>query len=429
MANKIRVMVVDDLPGTRESVFKFLQFDPDVEAVGEASSGKEAIEKAKQIQPDVILMDVNMPDMDGIAATKAIVQSVPATQIIIMSVQNDTPYLRQAMLAGARDFLAKPFSLDDLLRAIHEVYDRRPIAPTPTYAPYPAGQIAAPGSPVGLAAAPAVQRTGNIICVFSPKGGCGCTTIAVNLAVALAEKKYRALLIDGSLQFGTVSVMLNMKANHTMLELVERLSDLDADLISSIALTHESGLKVLLAPARPEMSELVKVEHVQTLFPYLRQMYDFVIVDTSSNINEVTLAMLDQSDRILLVTEQALPSLKTARDFLNLSQALSYKPNKVMLTVNRMANKQRVSVKDISNILKRPVIITIPIDWENASRAADQGKPLVIGNSRRRPIANALRDAASKVASDVEISVDGDGLMPASAPAKPSVLDRLFGRK
>lgn len=428
MANKIRVMVVDDLPGTRESVFKFLQFDADVEPVGEAASGKEAIEKAKQIQPDVILMDVNMPDMDGIAATKAIVQAVPSTQIIIMSVQNDTPYLRQAMLAGARDFLAKPFSLDDLLRAIHEVYDRRPIVAPPAYAPYPPGQAAMPGSPVGVAAAPVAKRAGNIICIFSPKGGCGCTTIAVNLSVALAEKKHRTLLIDGSLQFGTVSVMLNMKTNHTLLELVERSADLDADLVSSIALTHESGLKVLLAPARPEMSELVKVDHIQTLFPYLRQLYDFIIVDTSSNINEVTLAMLDQADRILLVTEQTLPSLKTARDFLNLSQALSYKPNKVMLTVNRMDNKQRVSVKDISNILKRPVIITIPIDWENASRAADQGKPLVTGANRRRPIANALRDAAKKVAADVEMSADGTGAVPASTP-KPSFLDRLFGRK
>lgn len=428
MANKIRVMVVDDLPGTRESVFKFLQFDSDIEAVGEAASGKEAIEKAKQIQPDVILMDVNMPDMDGIAATKAIVQAVPTTQIIIMSVQNDTPYLRQAMLAGARDFLAKPFSLDDLLRAIHEVYDRRPIVVPPAYAPYPAGQAAMPGSPVGVAAAPVAKRAGNIICIFSPKGGCGCTTIAVNLGVALAEKKHRTLLIDGSLQFGTVSVMLNMKTNHTLLELVERSADLDADLVSSIALTHESGLKVLLAPARPEMSELVKVEHIQTLFPYLRQLYDFIIVDTSSNINEVTLAMLDQADRILLVTEQTLPSLKTARDFLNLSQALSYKPNKVMLTVNQMDNKQRVSVKDISNILKRPVVITIPIDSENANRAADQGKPLVTGANRRRPIANALRAAATKVATDLEMSADGTGFVPAST-SKPSFLDRLFGRK
>ena len=132
MADKIEVMVVDDLRETRQSVSKMLQFDLNIEVVAEAENGKEAVEKAKKLMPDVVLMDVNMPDMDGITATKLISQSVPKCQIIIMSVQSDTPYMRKAMLAGARDFLMKPFSLDELHKAVHEVYDRRPtIYPTP----------------------------------------------------------------------------------------------------------------------------------------------------------------------------------------------------------------------------------------------------------------------------------------------------------
>ncbi|MCB8950447.1 MAG: response regulator [Ardenticatenales bacterium] len=422
MATTIRVMVVDDLQETRESIYKFLQFDPGIEVIGEAASGREAIEKARQLQPDVILMDVNMPDMDGISATKAITQSVPMSQIIIMSVQSDTPYMRQAMMAGARDFLMKPFSLDDLLRAIHEVYERRPATPV---APYPAAAQPHAGIPATTAPAATLPQTGKIWCVFSPKGGSGCTTLALNLAVSLAEKGYRTLLFDGSLQFGTISVMLNLKATATVLELVERMDELDADLITSVVLTHDSGLQVLLAPRRPEMAELVTTEHIQKLLPALRNVYQIIILDTSSCLNEMTLTMLDQADRILLVTEQNLPNLKTARDFLNLSQDLHYAEDKVVLTVNRMLPKNRVTVKDIAKILKRPVVLTIPLDNEAATRAADRGHPIVSGGTRKRPVAQALRAAAAQLVADPR-QEDGDGAL--APPPRQSFFARLFGR-
>ncbi len=422
MADKIRVLVVDDLRETRESVHKLLQFDPDVTVVGEAASGREAIQKAQELQPDVILMDVNMPDMDGISASKAITQSVPIAQIIIMSVQSDTPYLRRAMLAGARDFLMKPFSLDELMRAIHEVHDRRPATPTATFAP---SQATLPGQPPTAPGAPTQPQAGKIVCVFSPKGGSGCTTLALNLAVSLAEKGYRTLLLDGSFQFGTVSVMLNLKATSTILDLMERMGELEADLITSVTLTHDSGLQVLLAPRRPEMAELVSVEHLQKLLAMLRHVYQFVIIDTSSCLSDLTLTMLDQADRILLVTEQNLPTLKTVRDFLNLSQDLHYAENKVMLTVNRMAPRQRVTVQDIAKILKRPVLLTIPLDSEAATRAADRGHPVVSGGTRKRPIASALRSAADRLAAELQ---QGEGAeLMAEAPQR-SFLARLLGR-
>ncbi|GAB4146178.1 MAG: hypothetical protein Fur0021_04050 [Candidatus Promineifilaceae bacterium] len=422
MADKIRVLVVDDLRETRESVHKLLQFDPDVTVVGEAASGREAIQKAQELQPDVILMDVNMPDMDGISASKAITQSVPIAQIIIMSVQSDTPYLRRAMLAGARDFLMKPFSLDELMRAIHEVYDRRPVMPTATFAP---SQATLSGQPPTAPGASAQPQAGKIASVFSPKGGSGCTTLALNLAVSLAEKGYRTLLLDGSFQFGTVSVMLNLKATSTILDLIERMGELEADLITSVTLTHDSGLHVLLAPRRPEMAELINVEHLQKLLAMLRHVYQFVIIDTSSCLSDLTLTMLDQADRILLVTEQNLPTLKTARDFLNLSQDLHYAENKVMLTVNRMAPRQRVTVQDIAKILKRPVLLTIPLDSEAATRAADRGHPVVSGGTRKRPIASALRSAADRLAAELQ---QGEGAeLMAEAPQR-SFLARLLGR-
>ena len=117
-ADKIRVLIVDDIAETRENVRKLLQFESDVEVVGTARTGKEGIQLAMEMNPDVVLMDINMPDIDGITATENIRQQSPHIQVVILSVQGDPNYMRRAMLAGARDFLTKPPMGDELISAI-----------------------------------------------------------------------------------------------------------------------------------------------------------------------------------------------------------------------------------------------------------------------------------------------------------------------
>src|SRR5688572_9862498 len=117
-ADKIRVLIVDDIAETRENVRKLLQFESDVEVVGTARTGKEGMQLAGDLDPDVILMDINMPDIDGITATEGIRQKSPHIQVVILSVQGDPNYMRRAMLAGARDFLTKPPMGDELISAI-----------------------------------------------------------------------------------------------------------------------------------------------------------------------------------------------------------------------------------------------------------------------------------------------------------------------
>jgi len=119
---RIRVLIVDDIAETRENLRKLLSFDVGIEVVGAAASGQEGVELAKEFHPHIVLMDINMPDIDGITATESISQSVPEVQIIMMSVQGETDYLRRSMLAGAREFLVKPFSADELIASIRRVY-------------------------------------------------------------------------------------------------------------------------------------------------------------------------------------------------------------------------------------------------------------------------------------------------------------------
>src|SRR3954447_13301776 len=124
MADQIRVLIVDDIPETRDHLTKLLGFETDIEVVGAAASGSQAISLAGQLTPDVVLMDINMPGMDGITATERLAAEVPTTAVGMMSVQGEADYLRRSMLAGAREFLVKPFSADELTASIRQVYAR-----------------------------------------------------------------------------------------------------------------------------------------------------------------------------------------------------------------------------------------------------------------------------------------------------------------
>src|SRR5258706_5360800 len=108
MPEKTRVLVVDDVAETRENIRKLLQFEADIEVVGAARTGKEAVQLTEELKPDVVLMDINMPDMDGITATEMIHQRNPVPQIVSLSVQSDSNYMRRAMLAARPRFSTHP---------------------------------------------------------------------------------------------------------------------------------------------------------------------------------------------------------------------------------------------------------------------------------------------------------------------------------
>ncbi|MEZ4646307.1 MAG: AAA family ATPase [Chloroflexota bacterium] len=267
--------------------------------------------------------------------------------------------------------------------------------------------------------------------VFSPKGGSGCTTIAINLAVGLAKRNQKVVLVDASLQFGDVAVMMNMKSITSIIDIVERMNELDPELVSTVVQVHRSGVHVLLAPPRPEMADVVTDQNLLALIEVLRQMYDFVIVDTSSNLNDITLGLLDVADQIVLVTQQSLPSLKNVSRFFDLSEGLKYKSDKVWLVVNRSVGKSGISVKDISNILKRPIIMTIPIGDSIANAAADQGVPIVSGAGLKEPIGMALNKLTEHVMQELaNKQPTSNGRVDSDLEEAPKgMLGKLFGRK
>ena len=307
---KVRVLIVDDVAETRENIRKLLQFEKDVEVVGTAGSGKQGVEAAKDLKPDVVLMDINMPDMDGITATELIRRNNPSTQIVILSVQSDSNYMRRAMLAGARDFLTKPPSVDELSSAVSRAGKMAHDEKAKVAA---AAQQVATGGSVA-AGMPSLAATGKVIVVYSPKGGAGTTTLAVNLAIAMQGEDQQVALVDGNLQYGDVAVFLNEQVKNSVIDLAPRADELDPELVEEVMISNvASGLKILPAPNRPEYAENVTGEQFGKMLQYLRRLYAYIVVDCSSTLTDVVLAAMDVCDTIILITTQEIPAIKDAR--------------------------------------------------------------------------------------------------------------------
>jgi pilus assembly protein CpaE len=389
---KIRVMIVDDVSETRENVRKLLQFESDVEVVGVARTGKEAIQVSQDLHPDVVLMDINMPDMDGISATEAIRAKQPAVQVVILSVQGDQNYMRRAMLAGARDFLTKPPMGDELISAI-----RRAGAMAQTEKSKSAQIAVAPisgnvGSMIGYGG-----PKGKIVTVYSPKGGTGCTTLAVNLALTLNNEDTRVALVDGNLQFGDVAVFINEQGKNTIIDLAPRADELDPEIVEEVMLKHAaSGLHVLAAPSRPEYADKVSSGQFSKVLEYLRQMYAYVVVDTAALLTDVTLAAIDVSDLIVLVTTQDIPSIKNCRLFLDLLQTLGIERDRVLFVMNRYDKRINITPDRVTENLKQEIVSVIPFDEQTATKAVNRGIPFVL-DSKNQPAARGVFSLAESV--------------------------------
>lgn len=367
------MLVVDDVTETRENLKKLLYFEDDIEVVGTGSSGREGVEQAAALRPDLVLMDINMPGMDGITASELISSTNPDVQVIMMSVQGESDYLRRSMLAGAREFLIKPFSSEELATSIRRVYQlavtRRAMAP-----PAPAPQA------VSEAPLPRAKPQGpKVIAVYSPKGGCGVTTIAVNLAIALHEEtQQQVALFDASFQFGDVGVMLNLPTHRSMADIVGTKHEPDEDVLNGVLATHSSGIRVLLAPPRPELAELITPEHIRAVFAILIKSCDYIVVDTAKSINDVLLTILDAAEQIILVSTADIGSLKNAKLFFEVTEALKYPASKTILLLNKYDGRGGINARDIEGNIKHSVVGSVPRDDRATSAALNRGVPFVI---------------------------------------------------
>ena len=404
MADQIRVLVVDDIPETRDHLTKLLGFESDIDVVGSAASCREALEMAARLTPDVILMDINMPDMDGIAATEQLSSAVPGAAVVMMSVQGEADYLRRSMLAGAREFLVKPFSSDELTASIRQVNARERDK---------ASRMAITSQAAAAAAGITGKRTGEagepglIVAVFSPKGGVGRTTVAVNLAVAAAtELGKKVVLMDGSFQFGDVGVLLNLNPkSKSIADLIPELDVGELDSIDTFLIDHSAGIRVLLAPPSPETAEMITANGVKKVLETLRRDHDLVVVDCTSYFNDTTLAILDAADVILTMLSLEITSIKNMRLFLEVAEQLGYEAGKVRLVLNRADSALGIRVADVEHSIGRKVDETVVSDGRSVVYALNRGVPFFLSNREAQVSQDILRLARSVVGDRSPVAV------------------------
>jgi pilus assembly protein CpaE len=389
----IKVLIVDDIPETRDHLSRLLGLEREIDVAGTASSGEEAIQMSMDMRPDVIVMDINMPGMDGIAAAEIISQRLPNSAVIMMSVHGEAEHLKSAMLAGAREFLVKPFSSDEFATSIKRVHEREIVRREQMQATRDAS-----APPAGGADGDPDEH--QVIAVFSPKGGAGCTTLATNLALALRRETNQSVaLVDANLQFGDVGVLLNLNPkNRSMLDAVEG-GEPDPDILNSVMIDHSTGIRVLLAPPSPEGADLVTPAYLRKIIDMLRLTHDWVVVDLPSGLNDHTLGVLDAADQILVVAALEITTIKNVRLFLEVADQLDYDRSKIRLVINRSDASQGIRMGDVEASIRRPIDGSIVSDGRLAVLAVNRGVPFVISHPES-PLSRDVVTLARTLAGD-----------------------------
>ena len=376
---KIQVVVVDDTDDSREMILRMLQFDPTIEVVGTARTGIEAIAAAQKLKPDVMVMDINMPDMDGIVATENIRKRVPFIQVVILSVQSDPNYMRRAMLAGARDFLTKPPMIDELTAAIQRaaVLAQEERAKEAVVATGMTGQL-------GLNRTPGVD--GKVIVVYSPKGGTGSTMLTTNLAYSLKTQENAVAIVDSNFLYGDVAVFLNEHTKNSALDLIDRVNDLDADIIRDVMVVNKAtGIHLLASPNQPELVDNGLGEPFAKILKFMKQIYHFIIVDTTSYLTEVAQSCLDVADLIILLTAQDIPAIKNTNQFLSIADASKIERKRILLVMNRYDKRVAISPERVGASLKQPIVAAIPFEEKIITNSINRGMPFMVDNKVSPP--------------------------------------------
>lgn len=397
----ISVLVADASATARQETTNLLRRDRTIDLVGEAHDGRESVDMARTLRPNVAVVAAAIVGLDAISVVEEINRASPDTAVIVLVDEPDMDLMRRLMRAGARDCIVRPIKEDLLgtVRSVHETMQKQREA-------------------VSAANAPQVHQ-GKVIAVYSPQGGAGKSMLAANLSVALAKAvagtKERVVLVDLNLQFGDIDLMLNLNPVNTIAGLAQKgHTGLDAELVEQYLTTHEeSGLKILVAPSTPQYAESVTVYTVEQTLEALRETYDYIIVDTPSQLQDTTLAALDAANTILLLTSLDLLALHKTRTALDMLRQL-YPADKIDVILNRANSEVGITIADVESALGAKLRAQIPSDGRLVVTSVNEGKPFVL-SAPQTVIARRLQTLAGEIlgrdATPVDASQNGGGFL------------------
>ena len=372
--NKIKILIADDIEETRNVIKKILNLEKEqFEVVGEAENGEKVLELIPKARPDIVLMDINMPLVNGLEATEKISEEYPWVIVIILSVQGENEYLKKAMFSGAKEYIIKPFHFNELTKTIKATYEK--------YKP----------REINNERDKNLSKDAKVITFFSSKGGVGKSIIALNASIVLSKiQDSKILLLDMDLLFGDIAMLVNQCNPKTILDVIDD-GQLDSYVnIKPYLYKYNESLDMLFAPLKPEAAEYVSKDSVEKMMKILQKYYDFIVIDTGINFNDITLYLLDYAQTILFVTTSEIVSLKNAKLGLGVMKSLGYDKGKLELIINKFTTSYGINRTELEEAFEGDVFTLIPEDEKTVNLSVNRGQPfcanarynkLKVGNS------------------------------------------------
>jgi pilus assembly protein CpaE len=319
----------------------------------------------------------------GLADAERLTTEHPEVGALMVAHELTTDLFRQALRAGVKDVLAAPVDTASLTEAVRRI----------------AGGLSAAPRRVGGVELADVDpgELGKVITVFSTKGGAGKSVLATNLGVLLAKRTTRpVVLIDADLQFGDISVMLKLAPHHTVVDAVASLDRLDTSLLQNLLTRHEpSGMYILAAPLEPQYADQISAQEMVQILELLRRFAAYVIIDTPAHFNDVVLAMIEQSDDVLLIAGMDIPNIKNVKIGLQTLRLLNTPTEKLHLVLNRANSKVKLDVGEVERTLQIRAEALIPSDVV-VPQSVNKGAPLVL-DAPRSGVARAIEALADAI--------------------------------
>jgi pilus assembly protein CpaE len=326
-----------------------------------ADFGEDQVQALRHAAPDLLIVDLEDDPEVGVKLVQFLAESHPTHRVLAAGPTLSPGLLLAAMRAGVSDYVQKPVEPD----ALHESLQR----------------VAALLGRAGDSS----RKPGQVFSVFGAKGGTGSTTLATNLAIVLHRlTSKRTLLVDLDLELGEVAVQLGVRPRFNLVDMIQNFHRMDAGLLASFIEQHPSGVHLLSAPFHPERAEATSAEEIRKILGFLKQHYDYVVVDTSKSFSPTTLAAFDQSDSVLVVVALDLPSLRNVQRGLPLlKRVLPRGLEQARLIVNRYQPDEEIGLKEVEQTLGLKVFWTLSNDYEAVIRSINQGKPIVLNGSSK----------------------------------------------
>jgi pilus assembly protein CpaE len=395
MADTIRILVTLAEHADPRLVEQALEGDPSLEIVGYADYFDDWHEFLAQ-QADLVIVACAGEDDASTHMVDRAVKHRPDRPVVVMTESSPNGFLRTAFEAGADDVITLPQPPSEVAFTLQKVIARRK-------------GLAVPGK----AAAP-------LIAILGPKGGTGKTLIATNLAVALAQRDANVVLVDLDLQFGDIGLALGLSPERTMYDLMKAGAPFDHEKLDRHLIRHTSGVKVLIAPTRPDQASAVSIDFLREIYASLRTMCDAVIVDTPPGFTPEVIATIDVSSEICMVGMLDSLSLKNTKLGLETLDLMGYDTERISLVLNRADSRVGITPEDVSTIVGRSPDVSIPSDRE-IPRSINEGTPIVAAR-QQSGAAKAFRTLADRYAKTPPPK-------PAPLPSSPGGVRALIGRR